>query len=245
MATSSITKDFVIEGKEQVEKFANAIEESYLESLQHKNDSVIKVKTLTPEEARDFLYRYMEKMKNIKKIVLFLIIMLMINMVTYANTVTIPAYYNKNRTYITLNTTHLPNFYKYSNTRFFFNTYVPDCVTQAVIPMNNDGITFTNNEKTIIFNASAGYNEFQYSAKWYCDSVIKAVGESSVTYSDYGNGWYVVSGVKNAKIYYIKGLVGNVTQSSIRFIYPYEQKIYYDYMIPILEDNFHQEHKAL
>ena len=64
MATSSITKDFVIEGKEQVEKFANAIEESYLESLQHKNDPVIKVRTLTPDEARDFLKRYMEKRRQ-------------------------------------------------------------------------------------------------------------------------------------------------------------------------------------
>ncbi|MDO4523002.1 MAG: hypothetical protein Q4B57_07655 [Eubacteriales bacterium] len=33
MATSSITKSFVISGKDQVEKFANAIEESYQESL--------------------------------------------------------------------------------------------------------------------------------------------------------------------------------------------------------------------
>ena len=33
MATSSITKNFVISGKEQVEMFANAIEESYQESL--------------------------------------------------------------------------------------------------------------------------------------------------------------------------------------------------------------------
>ena len=64
MATSSITKDFVIEGKEQVEKFANAIEESYLESLQHKNDPVIKVRTLTPDEAREFLKRYMEKRRQ-------------------------------------------------------------------------------------------------------------------------------------------------------------------------------------
>lgn len=64
MATSSITKDFVIEGKEQVEKFANAIEESYLESLQHKNDPVIKVRTLTPDEARAFLKRYMEKRRQ-------------------------------------------------------------------------------------------------------------------------------------------------------------------------------------
>ena len=33
MATSSITKNFVISGEKQVEKFANAIEESYQESL--------------------------------------------------------------------------------------------------------------------------------------------------------------------------------------------------------------------
>lgn len=33
MATSSITKNFVISGEKQAEKFANAIEESYQESL--------------------------------------------------------------------------------------------------------------------------------------------------------------------------------------------------------------------
>lgn len=33
MATSSITKNFVVYGKEQAERFADAIEESYQESL--------------------------------------------------------------------------------------------------------------------------------------------------------------------------------------------------------------------
>lgn len=33
MATSSITKNFVVSGEKQVEMFANAIEESYQESL--------------------------------------------------------------------------------------------------------------------------------------------------------------------------------------------------------------------
>ena len=37
MATSSITKNFVIETKEQAEKFADAIEESYQESLSKRN----------------------------------------------------------------------------------------------------------------------------------------------------------------------------------------------------------------
>ena len=39
MATSSITKNFIIETKDQVEKFANAVEESYLESLNRKRKS--------------------------------------------------------------------------------------------------------------------------------------------------------------------------------------------------------------
>ena len=39
MATSSITKNFIIETKDQVEKFANAIEKSYLESLNRKRKS--------------------------------------------------------------------------------------------------------------------------------------------------------------------------------------------------------------
>ena len=33
MATSSITKTFIVDGKQQAEKFANEIEESYQESL--------------------------------------------------------------------------------------------------------------------------------------------------------------------------------------------------------------------
>ena len=39
MATSSITKNFIIETKDQVEKFANAVEESYIESLNRKRKS--------------------------------------------------------------------------------------------------------------------------------------------------------------------------------------------------------------
>ena len=39
MATSSITKNFVINTKEQAETFANAIEESYQESLSRSNNT--------------------------------------------------------------------------------------------------------------------------------------------------------------------------------------------------------------
>ena len=43
MPTESITKSFIVSGKEQIEKFANAIEESYQESLTRKKDSSLRI----------------------------------------------------------------------------------------------------------------------------------------------------------------------------------------------------------
>ena len=56
MATGSITKNFVVSGEEQVEKFANAIEESYQESLTRKKDSSLRVIHLRDAaEVKNFL----------------------------------------------------------------------------------------------------------------------------------------------------------------------------------------------
>lgn len=41
MATSSITKNFIIETKNQVERFANTVYESYLESLNRKREVIL------------------------------------------------------------------------------------------------------------------------------------------------------------------------------------------------------------
>lgn len=54
MATSSITKSFIVSGDEQVEKFANAIEESYQESLQR-------------EPILDMKITYLDNVEEIKK----------------------------------------------------------------------------------------------------------------------------------------------------------------------------------
>ena len=43
MATSSITKNFVVYGKEQAERFADAIEESYQESLHRTPEPDMKI----------------------------------------------------------------------------------------------------------------------------------------------------------------------------------------------------------
>jgi hypothetical protein len=62
MAASSITKNFIISGADQVEKFASAIEESYQESLARpKNTTSFKYRELRdPGE----IQKLMEKWKK-------------------------------------------------------------------------------------------------------------------------------------------------------------------------------------
>ena len=56
MSTESITKNFIVSGKEQIEKFANAIEESYQESLTRKKDSSLRITHLRDAaEVKEFL----------------------------------------------------------------------------------------------------------------------------------------------------------------------------------------------
>ena len=56
MATSSMTKTFIVEGKEQAEKFANAIEESYQESLHRAQTPDLRITHLHgAEEVRKFM----------------------------------------------------------------------------------------------------------------------------------------------------------------------------------------------
>lgn len=58
MATSSITRNFVVSGKKQVEKFADAIEESYQESIHRAPKAEIRVTYLKGSaEVRKFMAR--------------------------------------------------------------------------------------------------------------------------------------------------------------------------------------------
>ena len=63
MATSSITKNFVVSGEKQVEIFANAIEESYQQSLRTAKDpSSVKYRELKDD---DELNSFMKKWKEV------------------------------------------------------------------------------------------------------------------------------------------------------------------------------------
>ena len=61
MATSSITKNFIVSGEEQVEMFANAIEESYQESLHRVPTPDMRITHLRGSEE---VKKFMEKRKK-------------------------------------------------------------------------------------------------------------------------------------------------------------------------------------
>lgn len=61
MATSSITKSFVITGREKVEMFANAIEASYQESLTRTENDVKYRELKDPVEINNFMKKWKEQ----------------------------------------------------------------------------------------------------------------------------------------------------------------------------------------
>lgn len=61
MVTSSITKSFVITGREQVEMFANAIEASYQESLTRTENDVKYRELKDPVEINNFMKKWKEQ----------------------------------------------------------------------------------------------------------------------------------------------------------------------------------------
>lgn len=57
MATSSITKNFVVTGQEQVNKFANAIEESFLDSQSKQDVPASRATYLEGDKLKEFLQK--------------------------------------------------------------------------------------------------------------------------------------------------------------------------------------------
>lgn len=61
MATSNITKSFVISGREQVEMFVNALEESYQESLTRTENEIKYRELKDPVEINNFMKKWKEQ----------------------------------------------------------------------------------------------------------------------------------------------------------------------------------------
>ena len=165
-------------------------------------------------------------------------ILLSVSSMACAEDVYIPNTSRNGMQYAKLVTTDSSNFYKYTNGRFAFSSYVPTCMTSASLPVNSDGAFFRNDVGTVTLTVSGGFNVLQYDAKWFYENAVSRLGYGNISYGNYGDGWYVISGVKNEKVYYEKGIVNSKKYGSLRFEYPYWQKEQFDWMISELESHF-------
>lgn len=140
---------------------------------------------------------------------------------------------------VRLFTVETPGFYRYSNERFSFTTYVPDCVKQSEFRTDDYGEAagFVNADENIFFFVFGQHNIYHNSTKEHFIRAVINAGEI-ITYSICGDGWYIVSSVQNGRVSYHKGIVNHETVVLLDFDYPYAQKEKYDWMVPILERNF-------
>lgn len=135
--------------------------------------------------------------------------------------------------YVIVYTTESEDFYRYNNGRFNVHSWVPTILNVPMLPVNGDGCQFQNGDGTVTLVVS-GSNYIGESP----EEAIARKTDPSITYKEAGENWYVVSGVKDGKVYYEKRFIGNRTSAGLYFSYPYSEKGYYDWMVPVLEEHF-------
>lgn len=145
--------------------------------------------------------------------------------------------------YVIVNRTSSEDFLLYNNGRFRFHTYIPSEMTSVRLSTNRDGAEFRNREKGISLRASGSFAALSLGELYRID--VNKYGENCISYKAVGDNWYVLSGVKDGQVFYLKQLIGQRTQCSMEFTYPVVRKDEYDWMIPVLESHFYQEDQGV
>lgn len=136
-------------------------------------------------------------------------------------------------------TTDSPDFYSFHNGRFGIHTYVPSCVTKAYLPANSDGAIFENDDGSVRLRATGSYVGSYFTINDYFAWAIKSFDDGTISFSSSGSNWYAVSGVKDGMVIYKKDLIIGNVHGEMEFIYPAWDKDSYDWMVPVLEENFY------
>ena len=145
--------------------------------------------------------------------------------------------------YVIVNRTSSEDFLLYNNGRFRFHTYIPSEMTSVLLPTNGDGAEFRNREKGISLRASGFFAALSLGELY--QSAVDRYGENCISYKAVGDNWYVLSGIKDGQVFYLKQLIGQRTQCSMEFTYPVVRRDEYDWMIPVLESHFYQEDQGV
>jgi hypothetical protein len=138
---------------------------------------------------------------------------------------------------VAVETTDSEDFYSYTNWKYRVHTWVPVFLDQVTPTTMEDGCTFRNADGTVTLSAGG-------LPTWPGNTVENSYyneNDSSITYRARGENWYVVSGVKDGKVYYKKKFYGEKIFASLYFSYPYNEKDDYDWIVPVLDEHFTSE----
>lgn len=174
-----------------------------------------------------------------KKFLIALGLAAMLSAPAFAEEIYIPNH-TRSGGYARVITTYSPDFYSFHTGKFGIHTYVPSCVTKVYLPPANidgDGAIFENDDGSVRLRVYGSYFGSYYDIADRFTSLIKSFDDDA-TFRDYGHNWYAVSGVKDGRVIYIKGLTVGSIHSEMEFDYPAWDKDSYDWMVPVLEENF-------
>jgi hypothetical protein len=85
--------------------------------------------------------------------------------------------------------------------------YPADLFTPLPPPSNNDGRSFESADGRAGFYVFSQYNALEQSLRELFDADLTANADEQVTYKKHGDGWFVVSGYRDADIFYRKTLL--------------------------------------
>jgi hypothetical protein len=128
----------------------------------------------------------------------------------------------------------------YANDRFAFSVLYPSGVLKMQPPPeNNDGRTFLSYDSSVEMRVWGQYNALNRSLREEYVDAQKAF-DSEPSYKVLGNSSFVVSGIKNGKIFYQKTLYrkSNDAYYTLTFEYPQAQRKKYDPIVTRISKSF-------
>jgi hypothetical protein len=124
---------------------------------------------------------------------------------------------------------------QYSNVRFGFHISYPSFLISSPAPANGDGIRLYD-KKGFVIVASGINNESEITFQSELDSQWESIGK--VTYRVRGNNWFIIAGIKENKIIYIKSYVGTGAINHLYIEYPKDLKENYSKIVESISKSF-------
>lgn len=127
---------------------------------------------------------------------------------------------------------------KYFNNRFGFSFLYPNNFKFQEAPENGDGQEFLSQDDNfhiISYGGNDNYDNYKDLDTRYSEDLSHY---AKITYKKLFNNFYVLSGINNGEIFYIKKYVGEICTNTIEMRYPIKYKSDYDDIVKTISNSF-------